>query len=46
MNCPNCHKRATKVYSGNDTKLGYKRYRQCLMCDTRFATEERIIDKK
>lgn len=40
--CPACDSKNTKVYESRRGDNAVVRRRQCLECDTRFATEERV----
>lgn len=40
--CPACESKSTKVYESRRGDAAVVRRRQCLECDTRFATEERV----
>lgn len=40
--CPACESKNTKVYDSRPTDEAITRRRECLDCQTRFATEERV----
>lgn len=42
MNCPYCGDNDSKVIDSRDTSDGIRRRRQCLKCNNRFTTYERI----
>jgi transcriptional repressor NrdR len=42
MNCPYCGYHDSKVIDSRDVNDGIRRRRQCLSCDSRFTTYERI----
>lgn len=42
MKCPHCNSPETKVLDSRDVDDGIRRRRQCLKCDNRFTTYERI----
>lgn len=42
MNCPYCGYYDTKVIDSRDVNDGIRRRRQCLQCDSRFTTYERL----
>ncbi len=42
MNCPYCGYFDTKVIDSRDVNDGIRRRRQCLRCDSRFTTYERL----
>ncbi len=42
MKCPHCAFNDSKVLDSRDVDDGVRRRRQCLKCDTRFTTYERI----
>ncbi len=42
MNCPHCGYHDSKVIDSRDVNDGIRRRRQCLECDTRFTTYERV----
>ena len=42
MNCPYCGYDNSKVIDSRDTGDGIRRRRQCLSCDARFTTYERL----
>lgn len=42
MNCPHCGHTESKVIDSRDVNDGVRRRRQCLSCDSRFTTYERI----
>lgn len=42
MNCPHCGHNDSKVLDSRDVDDGVRRRRQCLRCDWRFTTYERI----
>ena len=42
MNCPYCGYQDSKVIDSRDVNDGIRRRRQCLGCDTRFTTYERL----
>ncbi len=42
MNCPYCGYDASKVIDSRDVSDGIRRRRQCLRCESRFTTYERI----
>jgi transcriptional repressor NrdR len=45
MNCPYCNNTETKVYDSRESKDGssVKRRRECLKCEKRFTTIEKIL---
>ncbi len=45
MNCPYCNNNETKVYDSREAKDGtnVKRRRECLKCEKRFTTIEKIL---
>ncbi len=42
MDCPYCGYHDSKVIDSRDVNEGVRRRRQCLRCDTRFTTYERV----
>jgi len=42
MNCPYCGHHDSKVIDSRDVNDGIRRRRQCLSCDSRFTTYERL----
>ncbi len=42
MNCPFCGHRDSRVIDSRDVNDGVRRRRQCLACDARFTTYERL----
>ncbi len=42
MNCPYCNYHDSKVIDSRDVNEGIRRRRQCLSCDSRFTTYERL----
>ncbi len=42
MNCPYCGYQDSKVIDSRDVNDGIRRRRQCLSCDSRFTTYERL----
>jgi transcriptional repressor NrdR len=42
MKCPHCGYNDSKVLDSRDVDDGVRRRRQCLSCDTRFTTYERV----
>ena len=42
MNCPYCGYHDSKVIDSRDVNDGIRRRRQCLQCDSRFTTYERL----
>ena len=42
MNCPYCDYHDSKVVDSRDVNDGIRRRRQCLSCDSRFTTYERL----
>ncbi len=42
MNCPYCGYHDSKVIDSRDVSEGIRRRRQCLSCDSRFTTYERL----
>jgi transcriptional repressor NrdR len=42
LNCPFCGYQDSKVIDSRDTSDGVRRRRQCLQCDLRFTTYERL----
>ena len=42
MNCPYCGYQDSKVIDSRDVNDGIRRRRQCLKCDSRFTTYERL----
>ena len=42
MNCPYCGYHDSKVIDSRDVNEGIRRRRQCLSCDSRFTTYERL----
>ena len=42
MNCPHCGYYDSKVIDSRDVNEGVRRRRQCLKCDSRFTTYERL----
>jgi transcriptional repressor NrdR len=42
MNCPYCNYYDSKVIDSRDVENGIRRRRQCLGCDSRFTTYERV----
>jgi transcriptional repressor NrdR len=42
MKCPRCDHQDSKVIESRSTSVGIRRRRQCLACDFRFTTHERI----
>ena len=42
MNCPYCGHHDSKVVDSRDVNDGIRRRRQCLSCDSRFTTYERL----
>ena len=42
MNCPYCGHYDSKVIDSRDVNDGIRRRRQCLKCDERFTTYERL----
>ena len=42
MNCPYCRHADSKVIDSRDVNGGIRRRRQCLSCNTRFTTYERL----
>ena len=42
MNCPYCGHNDSKVIDSRDVNDGVRRRRQCLRCDSRFTTYERL----
>jgi transcriptional repressor NrdR len=42
LNCPYCGHDASKVIDSRDVSDGIRRRRQCLRCDSRFTTYERL----
>ncbi|MFC1987275.1 transcriptional regulator NrdR [Chloroflexota bacterium] len=42
MNCPFCGYRDSRVIDSRDVNDGIRRRRQCLSCDSRFTTYERL----
>jgi len=42
MKCPHCGYQDSKVLDSRDTSDGIRRRRQCLSCNTRFTTQERL----
>ena len=42
MNCPYCGYRDSKVIDSREVNEGIRRRRQCLSCDSRFTTYERL----
>ena len=42
MNCPFCGYSDSKVIDSRDVNDGIRRRRQCLSCDSRFTTYERL----
>ncbi|HXX59147.1 MAG TPA: transcriptional regulator NrdR [Dehalococcoidales bacterium] len=42
MKCPHCGYFDSKVLDSRDTSDGIRRRRQCLSCNTRFTTQERL----
>ena len=42
MNCPYCGYHDSKVIDSRDANEGIRRRRQCLSCDSRFTTYERL----
>ena len=42
MNCPYCGYQDSKVIDSRDVNDGVRRRRQCLKCDSRFTTYERL----
>src|SRR4030042_76572 len=42
MNCPFCGYNDSKVIDSRDVNDGIRRRRQCLQCDLRFTTYERL----
>src|SRR4030042_1103834 len=42
MQCPYCSYHDSKVIDSRDVNDGVRRRRQCLQCDARFTTYERI----
>lgn len=42
MNCPYCANKSTKVTDKRDAPKGIRRRRECLKCEKRFTTYERI----
>ncbi len=42
MNCPHCGYYDSKVIDSRDVNDGVRRRRQCLECDSRFTTYERL----
>ena len=42
MNCPYCGYQDSKVIDSRDIDDGIRRRRQCLGCDARFTTYERV----
>jgi len=42
MNCPYCNYHDSKVIDSREVNKGIRRRRQCLSCDSRFTTYERL----
>ena len=45
MYCPNCNNTESKVIDSRDSKEGTRRRRECIGCQTRFTTYEKVQNK-
>ena len=45
MYCPNCNNTESKVIDSRDSKEGTRRRRECMGCEARFTTYEKVQNK-
>tara|TARA_B100001750_G_C15378897_1_gene531369 strand:- start:171 stop:728 length:558 start_codon:yes stop_codon:yes gene_type:complete len=45
MYCPNCNNTESKVIDSRDSKEGTRRRRECIGCEARFTTYEKVQNK-